>query len=706
MVEVERSHRGFGSSTSDFFLCFSSRSSSSSSMKMSSKSILSPGRNRDPPTLSLSSSLSRRLRSNGSMKGGGQASPMFSTGSGKKKGGSFEPPEPSSPKVTCIGQVRVKSKRKHGRKLRTNRSQRRGEVSFRKTEQNQDGNNGGGIHHQQQQQSQQECLRHRNQRWVHLPLSICETLRAFGAEFNCFGPCGGHRRFSSCSWSNEREKSEKRKGTSSSSSSNSCGAVFARWLFALQESEEDKGKEIEQNEPVHVVRDEVEKRNYRENREIEMEITEEKLETRGRVEEDEVEEEEARESICIPPKNALLLMRSRSAPFRMSSLANRFWDSPGPQDKEEDHDEEEELELYNAINGGSEEIGEKHRISGVEVKSDLDEQMVESLNSGGNPLKEEEMQDAQSKEEDMTEKQEEIKHKEGILVKKLSSEDSLEEAMLEMDERAAKLQVEVVEKKEKRRVSFSSSTMYLEPESEPETDLEEEEDEEIEAILEERSQKSTEEESSVSVSEDEKEIPSRSTIEADQDQEDEQIDNVEDDENQDRHEEVDEEEKSLLPDCLLLMMCEPKLSMEVSKETWVCSRDFIRFRPTEKKVVPQKTNNGGDESTKKRLSTDTNPIPKPQQPSKKQQKQQQKPAIQIQPARSSCSKVEPLVAAIEKKLTDSKAYEPFVLKRCKSEPMRNSAKLAPEVCFWNKNKIETNHHQPPSVGVGATGIGF
>ncbi|KAF5206262.1 Serine/Threonine-kinase pakA-like protein [Thalictrum thalictroides] len=714
MVESERSHRSGRRrrrSASEFFLCFSwrSSSSSSSSMKISSKSILSPGRSREP-SLSLSSSLSRRLRSNGSMKGG-QSSPMFPTGS-KKKGSSFEPPEPSSPKVTCIGQVRVKSKKKHGRKLR-NRSQRRGgEISFRKTEQNQDGNGINGIHHQQQQS--QECLPHRNQRWVHLPLSICETLRAFGAEFNCFVPCGG-RSSSSCSWSSEREKVEKRRGSNGGTgSSGSCGAVFARWLFALQENEE-KGREIETD----VMREE-EKRVEREVvREIEMEISEEKLEiTKGEIEVE--EEEEGRESICIPPKNALLLMRSRSAPFRMSSLANRFWESPAPQDnmeklelEEDDDDDEEEDELdvnrtiieerHGVID---EEEGNKDREVKVKLEEETkEEEMVDKWDSAENfvkdtnLLKEEEIAESQIKvEEDeealesaeLRQEEEQVQEpNEAVMV----NGSSLNEGKLQIEEREEEFNLleveeeeEVKEVLEKKRVSFSaSSTMYFEPESE------EEEEEALEAVvpLEETAvEKSTEEE----VSEEEKDIStSRSSTEQ---------------HSKSQEGERETETSALLPECLLLMMCEPKLSMEVSKETWVCSTDFVKFRHPEKKAVQK---NGGDESIKKkRLSKVANPVCHTlvaQQPRQQQQKQ-----TQIQPARSSYSKVEPVVAksmgtVVEKKLVNAgDAYEPFVLKRCKSEPMRNSAKLAPEVCFWKKNKLEP--HPPPSVGVGATGIGF
>ncbi|KAJ6423668.1 hypothetical protein OIU84_024610 [Salix udensis] len=122
---------------------------------------------------------SRRLRSNGSMKGG-HASPMFPA-NGKKR--AFENPEPSSPKVTCIGQVRVKTK-KQGNKLRT-RSKKRGEVSFRRVDQNSMAFEGSNNHQDLMnnqflnQQQQQEDLSHRNQRWVHLPVTICETFKGF-----------------------------------------------------------------------------------------------------------------------------------------------------------------------------------------------------------------------------------------------------------------------------------------------------------------------------------------------------------------------------------------------------------------------------------------------------------------------------------------------------------------------------------------------
>ncbi|KAL0399432.1 UNVERIFIED_CONTAM: hypothetical protein Sradi_2286500 [Sesamum radiatum] len=218
-------------------------------MKLS-KSILSPGRAaRDTGPVSLSSSLSRRLRTNGSLKGG--ASPFFTT-TGKKRGCAFENPEPSSPKVTCIGQVRVKTKKKV-KQSRSLSKRRSGEVSFRKIEQA----SGDGGHqsedkvcpqqqrysnasaHYQQQQQPQECLPHRNHRWVHLPISICEALRSFGAEFSCLFPCK-----SSCFSPSEGEKAEKQNG-STTGNENGCGAVFARWLVSVNDGEGGKRREIE-----------------------------------------------------------------------------------------------------------------------------------------------------------------------------------------------------------------------------------------------------------------------------------------------------------------------------------------------------------------------------------------------------------------------------------------------------------------------------
>ncbi|KAL8226389.1 hypothetical protein R6Q57_016221 [Mikania cordata] len=112
---------------------------------------------------------------------GGASPAMFPSTEKKRSGGGFENQEPSSPKATCIGQVRIKSKKKHGKRLKN------------------------------------------NQRRVHLPLTICEALRAFGSEFSYLFPC----RASCFSLEAEREKVEK---TGDRRSSGSGVAVFTRWL--------------------------------------------------------------------------------------------------------------------------------------------------------------------------------------------------------------------------------------------------------------------------------------------------------------------------------------------------------------------------------------------------------------------------------------------------------------------------------------------
>ena len=93
-------------------------------------------------------------------------------------------------------------------------------------------------HHQVAEQG----LHHRNQKWVHLPLTICEALRAFGAEFNCFLPCR-----SSCTSNNNNNnvsqdehkessiEEERRARSENENGGSSCGAAFARWLVSVQD---------------------------------------------------------------------------------------------------------------------------------------------------------------------------------------------------------------------------------------------------------------------------------------------------------------------------------------------------------------------------------------------------------------------------------------------------------------------------------------
>ncbi|KAI8030064.1 hypothetical protein LOK49_LG01G00230 [Camellia lanceoleosa] len=101
-----------------------------------------------------------------------------------------------------------------------------------------------------------------------------------------------------------------------------------------------------------------------------IEIEEEKWEVNDCVAEE--EEEESRVSICIPPKNALLLMRCRSDPMRMSALTNRLRElQSAPEDEDlvmevqEDEKEnpEDKLEIIQEKDDNEEE--EKQQVSSL-----------------------------------------------------------------------------------------------------------------------------------------------------------------------------------------------------------------------------------------------------------------------------------------------------------------------------------------------------
>ncbi|XP_042432812.1 uncharacterized protein LOC122019407 [Zingiber officinale] len=155
-----------------------------------------------------------------------------------------------------------------------------------------------------------------------------------------------------------------------------------------------------------------------------------------------------------------------------------------------------------------------------------------------------------------------------------------------------------------------------------------------------------------------------------------------------------------LPDCLLLMLYEPKLSMEVSKETWVCSNDFLHRRlrhPIYQPWHPSKpsaavamtatsagSNNDKDEVENKEVVTSILPaIPHPPPPSR-----QPTPSTVPEKSRGNASAaMTPVPPSV---------YGPLALTRCESEQMRSSAKLTPDACFWK------DRHRP----IGAAGIGL
>ncbi|XP_009595819.1 uncharacterized protein [Nicotiana tomentosiformis] len=672
-MDLDRPHHRTNTTTttttSELFICFTSRLSSSSSAMKLSKSILSPSHARDPP-LSLHTSLSRRLKTNGSIKGG--QSPMFPC-TNKKRGSNFENPEPSSPKVTCIGQVKMKTKKKvkHSRSL----SKRRGNGSFSKIEQAPDVLNQRSlsVHFQ----PPQECAAHRNQSWVHLPLTIYEALR----EFSCLFPCR-----SSCFSTNEKEKEEKINGSK---------CAFARWLVALQNGETEKNRDIEfvvanNGEEEEKERIEEMKSRMRSSRRHVFEDIEFKdIETNVKKKELGVreEEEKARVSICVPPKNALLLMRCRSDPMKMADLTNKFWESPARKvnnEKEEiGENEQVEKELADAekfewnnelevIDKGceeteetsdsvnlveNEEISESVEIMEMEIESSKDEEKLKSIEL-----------------EPETEQEDEEKSEINPIVAEINSLGQVEESTIDQTtENIEDNKVTEPEKEEEEEgSSIQSYSSFSENSSESREDTSEatEEDETFNSTINKEIEETL---LSGHIDEDEEEeIATKSDVEiaATEKNEVENGDII----------------KSVLPDCLLMMMYEPKLSMEVSKETWVHSTDFI---------LPEREKQA--KSVKKRISIES----KPPHPASDNRSDQQL----LVPPRSSCclpaAGVPPMSMAtmIEQKLVKAMAYEPFVLTRCKSEPMRTAAaKVAPESCFWKNRKFEP--HRPATYGVG------
>ncbi|KZV51941.1 histone-lysine N-methyltransferase SETD1B [Dorcoceras hygrometricum] len=746
-------------STSELLICFASRLSSSS-MKIS-KSMLSPGRAaRDCGPVSLTSSLSRRLRTNGSLKGG-QASPFFTT-SGKKRGCSFENPEPSSPKVTCIGQVRVKTKKKV-KQTRSFSKRRGGDVSFRKIEQP----GGDGAHqgedrtssqqrfsnpsgHAQTQPQSQECSTRRNQRWVHLPISICEGLRSFGSEFSCFFPCKG-----SCFSTSEKEKTEKERG--SGESENGCGAVFTRWLVSVNDGEGGKRREIELvvggGDEEEILAERYSMRSSRRHVFEDIEVKNDRIEVKGQRLEG--GEEAARVSICIPPKNALLLMRCRSDPMKMaSSLANKFdWDAKAAHKVEcEDTEERKNDELVGTnvdefvdvqdVDTTRAQSEEQEELGGCEVKDEIfmgnkaeigevfehidDEQ--EALNEAevisdiGDVCDAEESQGRLliiSFQEMVGDNEQEQERVVVTKEKTLEEEEEEEEVESNMSSFEALLDQENAEHYEDYPVRPAEDAPVCDLTSSSESD-EEESDEGLHAdvALEQQDGEDETQESNPIFTECYEE-----------NQEETQLDSEEESTREDEKEEqkaatsptvrrVAENrefvvssqeakkamESSVLPDCLLLMMCEPKLSMEVSKETWVCSTDFLRWlpeRPLKPPARPAKVGSGGETGPmKRRISVDSKPKPN---------SLKEKNDVQ-QPRRSSCS-LPPATAAasmatiIEQRLVNAVAYEPLVLTRCKSEPMSTAAaKLLPESHFWKNAMKKLEPHRRATIG--AAGVGF
>ncbi|XP_076924233.1 uncharacterized protein LOC143586604 [Bidens hawaiensis] len=724
-------------------------------MKITSKSILSPGRGgvRDPPT-SLSTSLSRRLKNSGSIKGG--ASPaMFPTAT--KKRGAFENnPEPSSPKVTCIGQVRVRGrgKKKQAKKLRTlsrtSTTHTSGEVSFRtqdhrtlhgfcsKGQNVKESLNLGSKGGQSYSQSQdQDCL-HSQRSWVHFPVTVCEALRAFGSEFSCLIPCR-----------TGKEEKQVVSNDGDRQGGGSCGKLFTRWLVAVQDGEGGGERDIEL-----VVGDEEDEDYYEDEsvvRKTRRHVFEDLEIINGRIE---GHVDEGRVSICVPPKNALLLMRCRSDPVKNEALCNRSWEPSGGGNEEDDEEfvdcesrirkELEECEAtgevgqQQVLDEDQENVSENKDVQQDEVFDNMQQDEANQDQFFDNVQLDEAnkvqvFDNMQLDEANKVQVFDNVPQDEANKVQVFDNVTQDETNKVQVfdnvtQDEANKVQVfDNVPQDEANKVQVFDNVQQEEADQELDIVQQEEagQDQEFNNVLkdevqehdsvqkyevgqdQEHEQTEVKEESFYLVSLFEEIVDQDYEIQEQDEahEEDEVAETVADESTtvtnfaETREELVNEaqehntgildgenevKEKSgseeVLPECLLMMMREPKLSINISKETWVCSTDFIKRKSNKRKpppLPPLFKPSGGDEISIGAAATVNDGFP----------------PVLPQSARSSCSlpMVPSMATVLEQKLASAVGYEPFVLTRCKSEPVKTVASkllLLPESCVLENRKLE------------------
>lgn len=154
-----------------------------------------------------------------------------------------------------------------------------------------------------------------------------------------------------------------------------------------------------------------------------------------------------------------------------------------------------------------------------------------------------------------------------------------------------------------------------------------------------------------------------------------------------------------LPACLLLTMYEPKLSMEVSKETWVCRTDFLHLNcqhPSyrHRRRLSQSTAEATATMVTRLYETNTDEVSEITNKTSLESKEVVTPMQDV-----SNPPPPAFLAADTKKLTANAVPMPtqvLALTRwCKSEPIRSSLSLAPDACLWR------DRHRP----IGAMGVG-
>lgn len=219
-------------------------------MKLSTKPISSPGRpDKFPPPLMRFLRTNAGNKSRGSSRSRSSSSPMFLRKKNKNNTTTIETQEPSSPKVTCMGQVRV----------------RRAAASAR---------------------APTKC--HRDFWWLPNALFCHHKIKSNSSSYSS---C------SCCHWK--------------------CKPVWPNWWFLFRR----KASKVTESST---------KTEHKE------------LENENRVNVNPFVSNFC--SSMPPPREALLLTRCRSAPYRSSSLASRFWGSPLRNEEETGEEQGTEIE--------------------------------------------------------------------------------------------------------------------------------------------------------------------------------------------------------------------------------------------------------------------------------------------------------------------------------------------------------------------------
>ncbi|EHA8586840.1 hypothetical protein COCNU_scaffold001054G000030 [Cocos nucifera] len=243
---------GNGGSTTDLLVCFPSRAH----LTLMPKPICSPSRLTEPSKRHSSRSGNR-----------GQASPLFKT---KSKHMSSEIAEPTSPKVTCAGQIKVRAKP---------RPSGTGDKDWLSVVEEIE-----KLHKDRKKPNWLEALGFKKE-FMH----FLGALRGLRFDMRCFGSFHGSVDCTTDEEDGEEdEEEEEEKEVDSSGSRN----IFSKWFMVLEENQDPGCKKEVEDEEVE--------------------------------EEEEEEEEEERDGTfedvapppSVPPPNALLLMRCRSAPAK------------------------------------------------------------------------------------------------------------------------------------------------------------------------------------------------------------------------------------------------------------------------------------------------------------------------------------------------------------------------------------------------------